>query len=653
MDSVLYLPYVHALLKTFSEKDSQIKENYNWLDPIFQNNTAENLLAGREGLIDVFGISCYLWNWDLQLEMARRVKEKNPNCLVVAGGPHPDWRDSKFFEKFPQIDIVVKNEGEIPFHLILKERLKPQPNYKIISSLILPSNERACVHTGEAYKIHDWDIQSVWNTDEMRSIAERYYGKATLAAAWETNRGCPYQCSFCDWGSATYSKIRHLPESRLAEDLKFFGENKVNKIFIADSNFGMFERDLSLADQVVKCKKDYGFPTLVYWAPAKNKAESIAEIAKSFLDSGLDDSVVIALQSTQENTVVEMGRGAHSLKTHQKLSKMVDELGAPKIAQILLGSPGESFEEFQDSLHGTIEMNFHQSIFVMNYTILPNAPITRPEQTQKYEIKTISRPTNRIWGHKKLLWKWSSGTETIIVGHNKLPTQGWADMSVYKTHIMCMHHLGLTRYLSRILRNVCHVSYADFYRFLFCEALSDRGHVGECYKKIQDHFEDYLTNEAAIYALNGNDSDWYIDHESALFCWLMQKNSKFNDWLQATMAKFVIEKSLDAELVKEAVNYQIQMTISPDYESERGRDFKLEYDFETYFKKIKYVDNTDVALEKKSTSYSIREKSRDLKDQLVHFDWHKNEEVDYVAYQHSAIVRPYRRYMSAPVFNAW
>ena len=54
-DSLVYLPYVHALLKNFAEKDPVIKENYFWQEPIFLNSSAEQLLQGRdEANIDVF-----------------------------------------------------------------------------------------------------------------------------------------------------------------------------------------------------------------------------------------------------------------------------------------------------------------------------------------------------------------------------------------------------------------------------------------------------------------------------------------------------------------------------------------------------------------------------------------------------------------------
>lgn len=652
LDSLIYLPYIHALLKTHCEKDPVIRENYSWLEPVFRNNTAEDLLGGREGRIDVLGLSCYLWNWNLQLEIARRVKAVNPRCLVVMGGPHPDWKDPDFFRKYPDVDLVVKHDGEIPFHRILLESLREQPDYASISSLMVPDADRGAVHTGEPLRIQAWGDESVYaDCPEMAAIAAQYRDRLNIGALWETNRGCPYRCSFCDWGSATYSKMRQFPDARLEKDLEFFAKNKINKVLIVDSNFGMFPRDVGLAHRMVEYKKNYGYPNLVHWSIAKNKAEPVAEIAKAFLDSELDNSVCLSIQSTQEDTIVEMGRGAHSLQTHKKLSEMIDQTGAPKIAQIILGSPGESAQGFINTMHDMMEMNFHKSLFLVNYAVLPNAPVAQPAEMARHGIQTIDRPANRTWGHRKLLWKWKSGTERIIVGHSKMSQPDWVLMSTYKTHVMCLHHLGPTRLIARAFRNLHGIRYAEFYSYFYEAAMADTGPVGDSYRKVKAHFEDYLVNTEGIYALPAFDPDWYIDHESALFCWMMNQKEELLRWLMETTRKFAAGRGLPTEFVEEILHYQINMLITPDYDPAEGRRFSSGYDFYSYFSLLGDRDRAEVPLERRHVSYEIHEGQRNLKDQIIDFNWKKGDEINLHVYQHRMAIGAYRRYMSTPVFE--
>ena len=73
---------------------------------------------------------------------------------------------------------------------------------------------------------------------------------------WETNRGCPFQCTFCDWGSATKTKVRKWDMDKLFEEIEWFADNKIPYIDCCDANFGIFtDRDLSLAKKLSSEKK--------------------------------------------------------------------------------------------------------------------------------------------------------------------------------------------------------------------------------------------------------------------------------------------------------------------------------------------------------------------------------------------------------------
>ena len=53
---------------------------------LFERDTVVNYLS-QINSPDVFAISTYVWNWDISRELARAVKTKWPNCLIVMGGP--------------------------------------------------------------------------------------------------------------------------------------------------------------------------------------------------------------------------------------------------------------------------------------------------------------------------------------------------------------------------------------------------------------------------------------------------------------------------------------------------------------------------------------------------------------------------------------
>src|SRR5262249_40919769 len=153
--------------------------------------------------IDVVGLSCYTWNWDFQLRVAAEAKLRNPNCLVIAGGPQPDHQDEDFFVKHRDIDVVVLRDGEITFSNILTTIAPEQRDLSTIKGLYLPGTNRTRIATGPP------DIPGVFEFSPFLSQSA-YFEKLIsrspdgfFSTTLETNRGCPYSCSFCDWGTSS------------------------------------------------------------------------------------------------------------------------------------------------------------------------------------------------------------------------------------------------------------------------------------------------------------------------------------------------------------------------------------------------------------------------------------------------------------------
>ena len=76
------------------------------------------------------------------------------------------------------------------------------------------------------------------------------------AAMWESNRGCPFSCSYCNWGKDSKRRVYKYDMDRLFGELDWFSNNKIEFIFCCDANFGLFKkRDLEIVDKVMENKK--------------------------------------------------------------------------------------------------------------------------------------------------------------------------------------------------------------------------------------------------------------------------------------------------------------------------------------------------------------------------------------------------------------
>ena len=109
---------------------------------------------------------------------------------------------NNFFKDYPWIDILVHQEGEYTIKQIFEEYIGNK-DYSKINGL-----ETIDYRTLPQLRITNLDeIPSPYLTDLIWDLVEPTDGVEYISA-WETNRGCPFACTFCDWGSATKTKVR-------------------------------------------------------------------------------------------------------------------------------------------------------------------------------------------------------------------------------------------------------------------------------------------------------------------------------------------------------------------------------------------------------------------------------------------------------------
>src|SRR5262249_20031751 len=123
-----FLPYIYGVLRVYAEQDPLVTKAYRFREPYFFNMAPEKIAAKLQEPA-VLGLSCYVWNFRKHMKIACLCKQRYPDTLVVAGGPHIPERVGDFFVEHPYVDIVVHGEGEIAFQRLLRENLAKSPDW--------------------------------------------------------------------------------------------------------------------------------------------------------------------------------------------------------------------------------------------------------------------------------------------------------------------------------------------------------------------------------------------------------------------------------------------------------------------------------------------------------------------------------------------
>jgi hypothetical protein len=196
-----YLPYSVALLQTYVQKMSADPARYAFLPPLYKRVRIADAVESLKDA-DLVGFSTYVWNGRISLEIARRLKAAKPGMVIVFGGPHVPDQPEAFLRANPQIDLAVHNEGERTF-LKLLEEFPDRAAWQSLPGVSFVKPDGGFVRKPNIDRVRDLDeIPSPFLEGAFDSIMAANPQESWIGL-WETNRGCPFRCTFCDWGSAT------------------------------------------------------------------------------------------------------------------------------------------------------------------------------------------------------------------------------------------------------------------------------------------------------------------------------------------------------------------------------------------------------------------------------------------------------------------
>ena len=447
---------------TYVKTNEKIKNNFKFEKSfVFRTEVEEYIKECHD--TDILLCSCYVWNWEITKYLASEVKKINPNCTIIFGGAQIPDLAQDFFKQHPYVDIIAHGEGEYILENILTAYLKDK-DYSQVKGI-----ETKEFRNPLQERINELDsLPSPYLTNTVWDLVEKVDGIRWIVG-WETNRGCPYACTFCDWGSATFTKVRKWEESRLFKEIEWFAENKIPYIDCCDANFGIFqERDFRIAEKLKEVALKTNYPERVRPAWAKNSSEKIIPIAKQLQDGGILGAVTLAVQSLDPDTLKIVKRANIKFDTFSELASTFRKNGIPTYTELIMGMPGETLQSFKDGLD-SIAMTKVDTVFIYNCTVLPNAPMNVPEYREKYKIKIVRSPIMLV--HSSIH---NRGThqeyEEIVVETSTCSCEDLKETYLHSWCFLTLQSLGILKHIATYYNIVHNIRYTKFYEVFmeFC-----------------------------------------------------------------------------------------------------------------------------------------------------------------------------------------
>jgi radical SAM superfamily enzyme YgiQ (UPF0313 family) len=382
-----YLPYSAGVVWSYSLADPWVRERFEVTEWVWRREAVAET-AARLAQNDIVAFSTYVWNHRYNYEIARQIKAINPAVLIIMGGPEPAITDPNFFRDNPFIDLVICYEGEITFKRLLKTF--ESRDWDSVPGLLINRDGEA-IKTQDAERIESLEeVPSPYLSGIFDKLIEQH-PEITWQGTLETNRGCPYACTFCDWGSLTYNKVKKFEVQRVFDELEWMARRNFDWISITDANFGMYpERDGMIADKIIEMQEKYGSPRTFSVAWAKNQKKEVIDIVKKLLDArGFNQGLTLSVQSLDHDVLENIRRKNMEMNKLEEVFELCDQRNIPAYTELILGLPGETLETWKKNFYALYELNQHTGITVFQAQLLENAEMNL---LQKKLFKITSQP---------------------------------------------------------------------------------------------------------------------------------------------------------------------------------------------------------------------------------------------------------------------
>jgi putative methyltransferase len=557
-----WLPYAVGCLWAYVSQFKEITDSINLKEILALKEPIKDIV-NRLDNPELFGFSCYVWNFNYNVALSKRIKEQYPNCKIIFGGPHIN---KQTLIDFPHVDSIILAEGELNFKQLLED-------------LIVDNLQKV-------YERERIDDLSILPSPYATGIFNQLLGdhpEIFWAAALETNRGCPYSCTFCDWGSLTASKVHNMSLERLQDDINWIkSKPTIVQLNIADANFGIFkERDLEAA-KIIKQAIDTGYINEVQVSYTKKFNKELYDIV---LLLNQPTGFNISLQSDNKDTLKAIKRKNLPEEDIANLIEFANKHNISHEQEYILGLPLETKESWYESMTNRLNEGKHKVFDVFICSILPNTEMANEEYRKKYGIKTIMTPdvisvAPTSEGDFEIVELSEIVKETSTMSREEL-----IDCFLFSHIIQHIHSTGYSYIVSHIAQKQFNISMLNFYieleRRLYAD--TDISNQLNFVRLLMNEMYDFGKIQQLIYSDEGR-----LDLISYRPFYKL-KNKIIQIAVDTLKALTNCEDQILDNILKLQKTYIFDITHDNDFE------FTSEYDIETFKQsKTKYKINTNI-----------------------------------------------------------
>jgi radical SAM superfamily enzyme YgiQ (UPF0313 family) len=393
-----YLPIVQYALRMCYDMSGKYPDQLDWCVSYVELGNVDTMW--EEFLRDDPDIVCmslYVWNAVALHALAEKIRKEFPEKIIILGGPEIHWKThDQYWKDHPWYDYMVYGDAEETFSQLIDLIIDgnyTELNLLQIPNLIYQSKNKIVktphqIYKGSLYKEHSPWLYNLVDFERDCALIRANGNKP--AVAWESDRGCPYNCSFCDWQAGLHHKVIQKSYS-FVEELTLFAQHGC-RFFSNNANTGIYEADVDIMNLVYRLSVQYPEfdPQQPSWA--KINKDRVYKILK--MQGEIRGSIYAkqALQSITPAVLENIDRpGTDWADQKNAILSLREETGLDVVyhAELVVGMPGETKETWDYTMLELIDLYPISNIDANHWVLLPNSPAAHPDYITKHKLNVI------------------------------------------------------------------------------------------------------------------------------------------------------------------------------------------------------------------------------------------------------------------------
>jgi anaerobic magnesium-protoporphyrin IX monomethyl ester cyclase len=373
----------NGYLKAYAEKDRSLRPriDIDLVDFAVESNDARQALFYlSQRLPNVLGISCYCWNVEVSLELARLYKALAPTGVVVLGGPEVGPIAESYLKENEALDMVVRGEGEETFRHVLRH---------LATGAGAPEEIQGITYRHDRTVTSNPDRPPISNLDEIPSPYLAGVLKPRDEVTYvETSRGCPYHCAYCYEGKEAPG-VRLFSEKRIQREIAaVIGTPGVRSFHLVDSVFNLNKERLQLLARLIAAVNRTDAQILT----VEVLADRIDAEAVELLREANVASVETGPQTVHADTLALMRR-PHRPEAFARGIRLLRGAGIQVLCDLIIGLPGDNFFRFAQSIREVMALR-PTTLVCSILHVLPGTELY--EHAYRYGLRFDSRAPHLV-----------------------------------------------------------------------------------------------------------------------------------------------------------------------------------------------------------------------------------------------------------------